>query len=163
MRKTAGDNTHPWPTDPLRVDPWVRTVTSLTQFWLSFWPVAPLFGVEWRFAEMGHSLDPAKGPPNERQAAKRAAPTGKGPEAVPEAAPVTVPAAEPEAPADDLTRIKGIGPGLARQLDALGIRRFAQIAALSPAELEALDARLTTLPGRCVRDDWVGQARALAG
>lgn len=63
--------------------------------------------------------------------------------------------------ADDLKKIEGIGPKLEQVLNARGIRRFADLAALDGAELEALDAAIG-LGGRAIRDDWAGQARKLA-
>lgn len=63
--------------------------------------------------------------------------------------------------ADDLKKIEGIGPKLEQVLNARGIRRFADLAALDAAELEALDAAIG-LDGRAIRDDWAGQARKLA-
>lgn len=62
---------------------------------------------------------------------------------------------------DDLKKIEGVGPKLEQVLNSRGIRRFADLAALDAAELEALDAAIG-LDGRAVRDDWVGQARQLA-
>ena len=64
--------------------------------------------------------------------------------------------------ADDLTRLKGVGPKLAAQLAGLGYARFAQIAALSPADADALDAQLGSFKGRLHRDRWVEQAGFLA-
>ncbi|MCR9277276.1 MAG: hypothetical protein NXH85_04835 [Pseudomonadaceae bacterium] len=64
--------------------------------------------------------------------------------------------------ADDLTRIRGVGPKLAALLQSLGIVRFAQIAAFDAADLERLDDKLGAFKGRAVRDDWVGQAATLA-
>jgi predicted flap endonuclease-1-like 5' DNA nuclease len=63
---------------------------------------------------------------------------------------------------DDLTRMKGVGPKLAAQLNQAGITRFEEIAALSPAEADALDKRLGTFQGRIHRDRWIEQARFLA-
>lgn len=49
------------------------------------------------------------------------------------------------AAADDLTAIKGIGPAIARKLDALGVRTFAELAAADPDDLAArLDSRTVT-------------------
>jgi NADH-quinone oxidoreductase subunit E len=45
-------------------------------------------------------------------------------------------------------------------LNGKGIRRFADIAALSEADVARLDAEFG-LSGRIARDDWVGQAKAL--
>lgn len=66
------------------------------------------------------------------------------------------------ASADDLTRMKGVGPKLVAQLAALGITRFDQLAGLTPAEADALDARLGAFKGRLHRDRWVEQAGYLA-
>lgn len=63
---------------------------------------------------------------------------------------------------DDLSRIKGLGPKLQALLPQLGITTFAQIAALSEADLDALDARLGAFAGRPRKDAWVEQARLLA-
>ena len=62
---------------------------------------------------------------------------------------------------DELQRIRGIGPAIATKLQAQGIRTFAQMAALDAAAIEKLDTALD-LKGRIERDDWVGQAKALA-
>ena len=64
--------------------------------------------------------------------------------------------------ADDFTRMKGVGPKLADRLRALGITRFAQLAALSPDDAAALDAQLGNFQGRLQRDRWIEQARFLA-
>lgn len=63
--------------------------------------------------------------------------------------------------ADDLTRIKGIGPKLAAQLQAMGVISFAQIAAWSEADIDRIDAGLGRFQGRIRRDSWVDQARYL--
>lgn len=71
------------------------------------------------------------------------------------------PAPETQSAPSDLTRLKGLGPKLADTLATLGITRIGQIAALSPAEAEALDARLGAFQGRLTRDRWIEQARLL--
>jgi predicted flap endonuclease-1-like 5' DNA nuclease len=65
-------------------------------------------------------------------------------------------------PADDLTRLKGLGPKAAAQLSALGVTRFAQLAMLSDDQVSAVDARMGVFRGRIERDRWVDQARHLA-
>jgi NADH-quinone oxidoreductase subunit E len=76
-------------------------------------------------------------------------------------APVKQPAAEATGSADDLKAISGIGPKLAKVLNRSGISTYAQLAALTDEEIADLDVRLG-LSGRIGRDDWVGQAAALA-
>lgn len=65
--------------------------------------------------------------------------------------------------ADDLTRIKGLGPKLRTLLAGLGVTRFAQIAAWTEADIARIDAQLGAFAGRPTRDNWVEQARPLAG
>lgn len=62
--------------------------------------------------------------------------------------------------ADDLRRIKGIGPQNAARLNALGIYHLDQIAAWTPIETRWVGAYLA-FPGRIEREDWVGQTKAL--
>jgi predicted flap endonuclease-1-like 5' DNA nuclease len=73
-------------------------------------------------------------------------------------APIPVKAAEG---ADDLRKIKGVGPKLAALLQEMGVTRFAQIAAWSDADIDAIDAKLGRFQGRIRRDDWVAQASLL--
>ncbi|CAI9409624.1 hypothetical protein ANOBCDAF_02087 [Pleomorphomonas sp. T1.2MG-36] len=63
--------------------------------------------------------------------------------------------------ADDLRRIRGIGPQNATRLNALGIYHYEQIAAWTPVEVRWVGAYLA-FPGRIEREDWIAQARALA-
>lgn len=69
---------------------------------------------------------------------------------------------EAEGPADDLTRIKGLGPKLAKLLADLGVTRFEQIAAWSAADIARIDSHLGRFQGRIERDNWVEQAKFLA-
>lgn len=66
-----------------------------------------------------------------------------------------------DAVADDLKRIRGIGPQNETRLNALGVYHFGQIAAWTPAEVRWVGAYLA-FPGRIEREDWIGQARGLA-
>jgi len=209
------------PIDPLTS--WSAPTAEMMKFWVSFWPIAPLFGVEWRFAPgfmpgLGigaMTTGPMTTGPGraEREetvltAAERVAGVTADDMAVPETAAEVETEAEsepgtgsetpfddtaPEAPAaagngalaargeieaaappsalmdaapetpDDLQRIKGIGPALAGQLNELGIYRFEQIAGFTEMDLRWVDENLTSVRGRCFRDDWVGQAKALMG
>jgi predicted flap endonuclease-1-like 5' DNA nuclease len=69
--------------------------------------------------------------------------------------------AKAAAPADDLTRIKGIGPRYAQMLQELGVRSFAAIAAWSQDDCAHFARQLKVKQGRIERDRWVEQARAL--
>jgi predicted flap endonuclease-1-like 5' DNA nuclease len=64
--------------------------------------------------------------------------------------------------ADDLRKIKGVGPKLVMLLASLGVTRFSQIAAWSDGDIDAIDAKLGTFAGRIRRDNWVEQAKFLA-
>ena len=63
---------------------------------------------------------------------------------------------------DDLRKIKGIGPKLNTLLGELGIARYDQIAAWTPADVAEIDPYLGTFKGRISRDAWVEQAGFLA-
>ena len=65
------------------------------------------------------------------------------------------------APSDDLTRIRGIDPVMQRQLKELGIRRFDDLARLTPTDVKGLGATLN-LDARVAEENWVGQAAVLA-
>lgn len=77
-----------------------------------------------------------------------------------EVAAAAAPAAQ--ADADDLTRIKGVGPKLRARLGELGVTRFDQIANWTDADIARIDASLGTFAGRPTRDNWVEQAKLLA-
>ena len=64
--------------------------------------------------------------------------------------------------ADDLVRLKGIGPKLAEILHARGFTRFEQLAHLTPAEIDLLDQQVGPFAGRIRRDRVVEQAAYLA-
>ncbi len=69
--------------------------------------------------------------------------------AVPDPAPSSV------SSADDLTRIKGIGPVSAKKLTDIGITTFAELAAADPAAVAArFDSRANVA-------DWITQAKQL--
>lgn len=69
----------------------------------------------------------------------------------------TAPKGEP----DDLKQISGVGPVLEKKLHGFGVTQFAQVAAFSKKDIDALDEALS-FKGRIERDDWVGQAAKLA-
>lgn len=95
-------------------------------------------------------------------------------------APVEAPAAEPEAApaapagdagamdtrgrlsgaqgeADDLKKIKGVGPAFEKKLNDAGIFHFWQVAALNEAQISELEEELS-FQGRMERDEWKSQA-----
>ena len=78
-----------------------------------------------------------------------------------EAQPVALEGARDGA-ADDLKRIKGVGPKLEALLHSLGIYHFDQIATWGAAEIAWMDNHLEGFTGRVSRDDWVGQAKELS-
>ena len=63
---------------------------------------------------------------------------------------------------DPVTQLKGLGPKVAAQLGALGVSTVGQMAALSDAEAQRIDAQLGNFTGRMGRDRWIEQARLLA-
>lgn len=66
-----------------------------------------------------------------------------------------------EGDADDLKKISGVGPVLEKKLNALGITKFAQVAAFTPEDIAKVDDALS-FKGRIERDDWLTQAATLA-
>ena len=77
-----------------------------------------------------------------------------------EAAPVAAPAPATEAKGDDLSLIAGIGPKIVRGLTEQGYTSFAQIAALTPEEIETIETAIKS-KGRVARDEWIEQAKEL--
>ena len=179
---------------------WMKPGVDAFNSWISFFPVAPLFGVDWRFAEaFGSSPLSASTfnkPKPSREKSPKDVPSDADPlpvayarvspetaekvdlpseppkdVAMPAEAAVDKPAGTDEKPkgllakapkdADDLKLIKGVGPGLEKQLNDLGIYRFRQLAKFKDADLTWIDDNLNSFKGRCFRDDWVGQAKAL--
>lgn len=71
-------------------------------------------------------------------------------------------AAAADAPAgDNLKKLTGVGPALEKKLNGAGITTFAQIAALTEADIAKLEEELS-LSGRFAKDGWVEQAKELA-
>ncbi|QMU57812.1 MAG: NADH-quinone oxidoreductase subunit NuoE [Boseongicola sp.] len=98
--------------------------------------------------------------------------TAQIPEATPEPAPV-VASDEAERPAglegardgtaDDLKKIKGVGPKMEKLLNSMGFFHFDQVAGWTAAEVAWVDDNLEGFKGRVSRDNWVEQAKLLAG
>jgi len=79
-----------------------------------------------------------------------------------EVAAATAPPIHQPVHADDLKRIKGVGPKLEKLLNSLGVTSYSQIAAWDDDEIERIDAQLGIFAGRIRRDDWPAQAGYLA-
>ena len=90
--------------------------------------------------------------------AKAASRAAKAPSA--EIAAKPTPRKRAAAKADDLKLISGIGPKLETVLNERGIARFGDIAVWTAADIDRFDVELG-FDGRILRDDWVGQAKAL--
>ena len=65
--------------------------------------------------------------------------------------------------ADDLQKIKGIGPFIAEKLNALGIYKFSQLANMTSEIEDEVNVAIEFFPGRVKRDEWAKQARNLTG
>ena len=67
-----------------------------------------------------------------------------------------------EGQADDLKKIKGVGPKLEELINELGVYHYDQIANWTDAEVGWVDDNLKGFKGRVSRDNWVDQAKILA-
>ncbi|MCW8944393.1 MAG: hypothetical protein OQL27_06435 [Sedimenticola sp.] len=70
------------------------------------------------------------------------------------------PLTEPKGVADDLKKVRGIGPKIEKTLNDLGIFHYYQIAALNQENILWLNNHLH-FPGRIEREAWVQQTREL--
>ncbi|MGJ8545543.1 MAG: 50S ribosomal protein L21 [Sulfitobacter sp.] len=61
---------------------------------------------------------------------------------------------------DDLSEISGVGPVIVKKLHGEGITTFAQIAAWTDADVEAIEEKLS-FKGRVGREEWIKQAKEL--
>ena len=89
------------------------------------------------------------------------------PAAAPPTAAVSAPAVAPadrdgDAAGGPLSQLKGLGPKVAGRLAELGVTTIGEMAALSDAQAESIDAQLGAFTGRMGRDRWIEQARFLA-
>ena len=93
--------------------------------------------------------------------AAKPAPGQVSAEAAPGGVATTTEAAAPAA-VDDLTAIKGLGKVKVAKLAAMGITSYAQVAAWTEEDIAEVGLKVNTSPGQIKREDWVGQAKALA-
>ena len=168
-----------------RFDPvqWLpRPGEGIFEYWASLSPMAPMFGVNWRFGDIqlhppltveapmpspiradAQDAEIVETPVLDEIAAAAEAAAEPEPEIEPEPAAEAAPVAEPAPVHDTLTEIKGIGPKMAARLAEAGVTSYAQIAAWGDADIARMEESLGGMPGAIVRQDWVGQAKALAG
>ena len=108
----------------------------------------------------GKSADEAAKP---AKAKKAAAPNAEAKAEKPKAEKKAAPkkAAAKKSDGDDLSEISGVGPVIVGKLHAEGITTFAQIAAWTDADVEAIEEKLS-FKGRVGREDWIAQAKDLA-
>jgi large subunit ribosomal protein L21 len=107
----------------------------------------------------------AEKPSKPTRAEKMAAPKVEAKAEAPDAAPAekkAVPKAKKATTdGDDLSKISGVGPVIVGKLHAEGVTTFAQIAAWTDADIEAIEEKLS-FKGRVGREDWIAQAVELA-
>jgi large subunit ribosomal protein L21 len=94
-------------------------------------------------------------------AAKAAAPKAEAPKAEAKKAAPKKAAAKATDGVDDLTDISGVGPVIVKKLAADGVTTFAQVAAWTDADVDAIEEKLS-FKGRVGREDWIAQAKELA-
>ncbi|MFD1094234.1 NrfD/PsrC family molybdoenzyme membrane anchor subunit [Salegentibacter chungangensis] len=63
--------------------------------------------------------------------------------------------------ADDLTRLKNVGPLLQQHLHQVGIYTYAQVSKLTKDDFELLDEVIENFPNEAQREDWAAQATKL--
>jgi predicted flap endonuclease-1-like 5' DNA nuclease len=63
---------------------------------------------------------------------------------------------------NNLTLIDGLGLWVEERLNTLGIYTFDQISKLTYKDIETITDVLEIIPGRILKDNWVGQAKELA-
>ncbi len=68
---------------------------------------------------------------------------------------------KPAKASDDLKKITGIGPVMAKKLNAVGITGFSQIAAFTREDIDRIGGALKCRT-KMLRNDWVGQAKKLS-
>jgi large subunit ribosomal protein L21 len=111
----------------------------------------------------GKSADAAPAPKAKKAKAAKPAKAEAAP-AKEEAPKTAKPAAKKKAAkgdGDDLSQISGVGPVIVGKLNDAGITTFAQIAAWTDADVEAIEEKLS-FKGRVGREDWIAQAKDLA-
>lgn len=108
-------------------------------------------------------------PKTEEKPKAKAAPKKAAPKAEAKAAPkaeapkkAAPKKAAAKAANDDLTQLTGVGPALAKKLNEAGVTSFAQVAAWTDADMDALGETITGLKAKAEKGDWINAAKALA-
>ena len=103
-------------------------------------------------------------PPAAAKPMARASPTKwpRRPPTSPARCSASTSSAAPAGPADDLRKLKGVGPKFVARLNELGITRFDQLAGLNANEVAHLDERIGPFQGRLASDRVIEQADFLA-
>lgn len=144
---------------------WIETALLFVAAYVGGCALAGVMRASARPQTAGQAAAPAMAATAERRVADvdAAQPLAKveGEDDIPGQRPHGLVAAKADMP-DDLKIIKGVGPQNEERLHRLGIWHFAQIAAWTPQNCEWVGSYLA-FPGRIEREDWVGQAKALAG
>lgn len=105
------------------------------------------------------SVKTAVKPDATKAAPKKPAPKKPAPKEAVKASP---PKATNPAIPNDLELLKGVGPKLNKELKAMGVISFEQVAAWKAADIAAIDEKLGKFSGRITRDNWVDQAKLLS-
>lgn len=146
------------------------TITTLTLVMIAIGAVCALAIIWWGTMRRRTKAQAIKRSREHEPAAKPVPMAEAAPEqAEPERATEPPAAVLPDSPAPvgtsegrPLTLLKGLGPRAAARLGELGVGSVEELAALSDAQVEAIDAQMGALTGRIARDRWVEQARLLA-
>ena len=115
---------------------------------------AAIDGISRSQGSMGMDLGAAEAPDVEPAIAVADAPAGEA------SADVFELLSAPRGAPDDLAKLTGVGPQIVKKLNDAGVYHYWQLAAMTAADVEKLDAELK-LNGRIARDGWLDQAKAL--
>ena len=136
-------------------------------FWARRW-FAPQAVADTNSQDVEKAPEPvSEAAPKQAAPPRPAAPMDAEPAAEPEPKPASAEPGKPallsaarEGTADDLKKIKGIGPKIEKTLNGLGVYHYDQIAGWDDKAIAWVDDQLS-FHGRIEREGWVTQARAL--
>lgn len=104
----------------------------------------------------------AKAAPKKAAPKKAAAPKAEAKAEAPKKTAAKKAAPKKAAANDDLTQLSGVGPALAKKLNDAGITSYAQIAAWTDADIDALNETVSGVKAKAEKGDWINAAKALA-